>query len=89
MEVEMVSSLIDLERKGWNAAMVKNIFLSHKADVILGIPINSHLLNDSLIWAWTPNGKFNVRSTHQVARKYGEKRETNKWKVGDVQMGRR
>ena len=30
MEVEMVSSLIDLERRGWNVAMVKNIFLSHE-----------------------------------------------------------
>ena len=45
-----------------------------RTDVILGILINSHLLDDSLIWAWTPNGKFNVRRAYKVAQKYGEKR---------------
>lgn len=49
--VEMVSSLIDTERKGWNVAMVKNIFLPHEVDVVLGISISSCLPDDSLIWA--------------------------------------
>ena len=50
-ELEMVLSLIDIERRGWNVAMVKNIFLSHEVDIILGISISSCLPNDSLIWA--------------------------------------
>ena len=50
-ELEMVSSLIDTERRGWNVAMVKNIFLSHEVDIILGILISSCLPNGSLIWA--------------------------------------
>ena len=73
-EVEMVPSLINMERRGWNVAIVKNIFLPDEVDVILGIPISSRLPDDSLIWAWTPNGKFNVRSANQVAQKYGERR---------------
>ena len=51
IEVKMVTSLIDTERRGWNMAMVKNIFLPHKVDVVLGIPISSRLPEDSLIWA--------------------------------------
>ena len=34
IEVEMVSSLINTKRKGWNVAMVKNIFLPHEVDVL-------------------------------------------------------
>ena len=43
------------------------MFLPHEADVIKGIPLNSHLPVDKLIWAETPNGKFSVRSAYGVA----------------------
>jgi len=45
---------------------VKNTFLPHEANAVLGIPINLGLPEDSLIWAWTKNGRFMVRSAHGV-----------------------
>lgn len=72
-EVEMVSSLIDAERRDWNVAMVKNTFLPHEVEFILGIPISSRLSKDSLTWAWTPNGRFTMRSAYQVVQKFTKK----------------
>lgn len=58
LESEMVSSLIDRELRSWDTNKVKSTFLPHEAEVILGIPISLRLLNDSLIWAWTPTVTF-------------------------------
>ena len=49
--MEMVSSLVDVERRGWDVGKVKNIFLPHEAELILSIPISARLPKDSLIWA--------------------------------------
>ena len=64
---EEVSSLLDLERGTWDIDLVRRTFFPHEVDVILGIPISPSLPNDSLIWAWTQNGNFMVRSVYQVA----------------------
>ena len=66
---EMVVSLINLETRSWDVTKVRNTFLPHEAQVILGIPISHRLPNDSLIWAWTPNGKFTVNHAYKVAQK--------------------
>ena len=46
---------------------MRNVFLPHEAEVILGIPISPSLPDDSRIWAWTNNGKFTVRTAYDVA----------------------
>lgn len=48
-DVDLVSNLIDKELKIWDIAKVKSIFLPHKVEVILGIPISLRLPNDSVI----------------------------------------
>ncbi|XP_075640630.1 uncharacterized protein LOC142612416 [Castanea sativa] len=60
--VVMVSSLINKEACGWDVALVKNTFLPHEAEVILGIPISPRLPEDSLTWVWTPNGRFTIQN---------------------------
>ena len=48
---------------------VKNTFLPHEAELILSIPISARLPEDSLIWAWTSNGRFIVKSAYNMAQK--------------------
>ena len=61
--------LLDMERKDQDATKVKNIFLPHEAKVILGIPINPRLLDDSLSWAWTSNDRFTMKSACRMGQK--------------------
>ncbi|KAL4626434.1 hypothetical protein ACB092_05G096200 [Castanea dentata] len=60
-EEELVAKLIDVDKKIWDGAKVRSIFLRQEADVVLGIPISNRLPKDSFIWAWTSNGKFIVK----------------------------
>ena len=64
----MVLSLVDVERRGWDVGKVKNMFLPHEVELILSIPISARLPEDSLIWAWTLNGRFTVKSAYKVAQ---------------------
>ena len=63
----LVFDLIDTERRSWDAAKVKSIFILHEAEIVLGIPISYRLPNDSVIWAGTLNGNFTVKSAYGVA----------------------
>ena len=65
--VEMVANLLDCENGIWDANKVKDTFLPHKANVVLGIPISPCLPEDSFIWTRTNNGRFMVRSAYGVA----------------------
>ena len=76
--LDRVEQLIDKELGLWDAALVKSTFLLHDAEVILSIPISPTLTEDSLVWAWTKNGTFTVRSAYGVASnllKEGKKKE--------------
>ena len=64
-----VTWLLDKETRLWDVSKVRSSFLPHKADTILGISISRRLLKDSLIWAWTANGRFLVKSAYKVAQK--------------------
>lgn len=52
-----------------------SLFIPHEAETILGIPISSALLEDSVIWNATPNGKFSARSTYELAMNLCEQSE--------------
>ena len=67
--MELVSSLVDVERRGWDMGKVKNMFFPNEAELILSIPISARLPEDSLIWAWTSNGRLTVKSAYKVAQK--------------------
>ena len=45
------------------------MFLPHEAKAVLGIPISFRLPEDSMIRAWSSNGKFFVKSAYMVAQK--------------------
>lgn len=59
-----VCELIDLEKKEWKAALVRQIFWPHEVDMVLGIPLSIRLPPDKLVWACTANGKFTVRNAY-------------------------
>ena len=70
LESKKESCLLDRETGSWNADKVRSSFLPHEVEVILGISISPHLLNESLIWALTYNGRFSVKSAYKVAQKW-------------------
>ena len=49
--VVLVSSLINRETRDWDVNLVRNTFLPHKVEIVLGIPISLRLPDDSLVWA--------------------------------------
>lgn len=42
----------------------------------MGILVSSRLLEDSIIWAWTTNRKFTIKSAYRVAQKWLKERNT-------------
>ena len=48
--VMLVSSLINRETRYWDVNLVRNTFLPHKVEIVLGIPISLRLPDDSLVW---------------------------------------
>ena len=75
-EAMHVSDLIDVDRRSWGITKVRSTFLPHEVEVVLGIPINFLLPEDSFIWAWTTHGKFTVKSAYMVAQKWLKERNT-------------
>ena len=67
--MEKVLSLLDTDRRSLDVVKVKTIFLPHEAEVVLSIPISGRLPEDSIVWAWTINGRFSVKSGYKVAQK--------------------
>ena len=63
----MVESLLNRVAGGWNKNMVRDMFLPFESETILSIPISLSFPEDSLLWAWTQNGRFSVSSGYKVA----------------------
>ena len=66
-EVVLVLDLMDPEKRRWNVAKVRRIFLPHEAKLVLSILVSPRLPEDSVIWGWTNNGRFIVKSIYGVA----------------------
>ena len=71
-EGSQVSSLIDQTLCTWKEDVVRNTFLPHEAEVILGIPLSSFPTEDRRVWSATANGLFSVRSAYRVAQRLQE-----------------
>ena len=63
----MVESLLDLAAGGWNKNLIRDMFLPFESKAILSIPISLSFPKDSLLWAWTQNGRFTMSSGYKVA----------------------
>ena len=78
--LDSVEQLINKELGLWDAALVKSTFLPLDSEAILSIPISPTFPDNSLVWAWTKNGNFTVRSAYGVASnllKEGRQKEEN------------
>ena len=45
---------------------MRQVFLQPDVQSILSIPLSSCLPQDKLVWAYTPKGKFTVRSVYKI-----------------------
>ena len=68
-ELVKVAQLIDGDTGMWKVDLIKKHFMPHEADIILGVPLSPKMPEDSLVWAWSKNGNFTVRSAYGVALK--------------------
>lgn len=64
---DMVATLLDREIAGWDKNLVRGNFLPNEVESILSIPTSYNFPDDALVWAWTQNGRFTVRSAYKVA----------------------
>ena len=66
-ELSGVSDLIDPLKCEWHTDLVRQVFLQPDVQSILSIPLSSCLPQDRLVWAYTPKGKFTVRSVYKIS----------------------
>lgn len=67
-----VSKLIDYATASWKFSILDVLFLLHEAEMIKGIPLNSCLPADRLIWSEASNGKFSVKSAYNLAMRLSD-----------------
>ena len=61
------SSLIDIHIREWRIELVRQFFHPANARSILVISLSNHLPPDRVVWAYTPEGKFTIRSAYKLA----------------------
>ena len=66
-ELSRVTDLIDPLKCEWQTDLVRQVFLQPDVQSILSIPLSSCLPRDRLVWAYTPKGKFTVRSVYKIS----------------------
>lgn len=66
-EDSYVHELIDEDMRCWKNDVIDQVFLSHEAETIKGIPLSSMVSDDKLVWIGNANGKFTVRSAYYLA----------------------
>jgi len=64
--VSRVCELIDTTQGDWNEALIKEIFLPCDSEVILSIPLCMSWPRDKVVWHYTTNGAFSVRSAYHL-----------------------
>nr|POE53753.1 hypothetical protein CFP56_23293 [Quercus suber] len=68
-EDSRVSSLIDQDNFAWKVSLVKELFLPHEANMILGIPLSFRRPPDRIAWAPTPSSMFTTSSAYKLIMK--------------------
>lgn len=88
IESNKVSWLLDRESRSRDVDKVRSFFLPHEAETILGISISPQFLNDSLIWAWSANGRFSMKSAYKFTQKCLKERSHKVDAVGALAKSR-
>ena len=57
-----VSALIDPITKKWDSYLLNGLFTPEEAKLILSIPLCQNVVEDTIMWPFTPSGKYTVKS---------------------------
>ena len=57
-----VSALIDLATKKWDLNMLNGLFTTQEVELISSIPLCPNVVEDVVVWPFTPSGTYTVRS---------------------------
>lgn len=63
----LVATLIDYQRGEWDLEALQSTLMSKDVKTALSIALSPTLPEDRLIWAFTPSGKFVVKSAYRLA----------------------
>lgn len=66
----------------WNEILINNHLCQVEANIICRIPISKRICEDRLIWKYSKDGKYNVRSVYYVANQLSTRREWESSKGG-------
>lgn len=61
-----VRDLIDSANVCWNESLVRSLLLPCDADIVLNMPLYDVWPQDQLLWHYSSNGLFSVRSAYHV-----------------------
>ncbi|KAK6122177.1 hypothetical protein DH2020_044081 [Rehmannia glutinosa] len=65
-----VRDLIDVSSNEWNVELVRRNFDTEDANLILGIPLPRCDRDDQLVWHFTRNGKYSVKTGYHLAKRH-------------------
>ena len=63
-----VSDLIDWQEHKWDKERIEASFHKFDAEAILKILLSRRLVQDSIVWIHTKNGKYSVKSGYHIAK---------------------
>uniref|UniRef100_A0A5B7BF13 Reverse transcriptase zinc-binding domain-containing protein n=1 Tax=Davidia involucrata TaxID=16924 RepID=A0A5B7BF13_DAVIN len=63
----MVADLIDQDSMSWKEDRVRDLFIPFEAEEICAIPLSVHASSDKLIWHYSKNGVYSVKSGYHIA----------------------
>ncbi|XP_075665935.1 uncharacterized protein LOC142635700 [Castanea sativa] len=65
-----VFDLIDWQNHQWDRVRVQALFHQFDAEAILQVPLSRRVVQDSLVWLFTKNGRYSVKSGYHVAKQW-------------------
>ncbi|KAK6146062.1 hypothetical protein DH2020_019931 [Rehmannia glutinosa] len=68
----MVNGLIQQDEQIWNKELIDDLFNQEEAAAIRTIPISSYRREDRLIWHYSKDGQYRVKSGYKVAKSLQE-----------------
>lgn len=61
-----VADLVDPESNAWNIKMTESTFWPIDRNRILSVPLGAITSDDRVVWHYTKDGKFSVKSAYQL-----------------------